>query len=461
MLACSAFVMTVLLMPGISSGETATAPLNGSVSFTTASAAQDTLKVNAGTKTIKAIGCWKVYGDPDSEITEVTTPGTGIVTVATVVHRAGNSLYVVWGSQSGGSGAGSGAGDGPDQWISDYERDNSADPRILLEVNGGGTDDDVIKYGENGGTLRVSLANGEKEKAYTITLSDSGAGDVDFSSASLTLFGPYASNTIDLDGEEVGSVTISASCDDAQDGEIDAVVSSIQLLTKRVDDSGWQEEDTAIAAGAIDSAAHKADVRIVGLDPQRSVDVKLIGGSGHTSANDAKLIFGEVTIGPGETQSLTPDQNGELNGTLTSSDVLDGATIEVTDSGVSSTASTYVAFEWDNYQGDDGWVSTPEYISPDSSCDQTLILMHEGSPLNGHLIEFYVEEVQYEDEYGYVVTLTNTPENPSDLSSWASFETSQGYTDSYGEVTVALNIEDKPEILSVTLGAYDLTVWEE
>lgn len=200
------------------SGETATAPLNGTVSFQATSAPADTLNVDSGSKTVKATDATKIQGSPNSRITVVTAEGSGTVHVADVILRDGDSLYRVTGTYGGGGG-------GPAIWNADYNRGGA---RILLEVNQTGNTDNVILPGAKGATLTVTLA-GVSAGNYSVTLSkDSGSGTVTFPTNPVTFTGA-GSKTVDLTGGTSGNVTIKGTCTGLTDGTVDAVVSSLAV----------------------------------------------------------------------------------------------------------------------------------------------------------------------------------------------------------------------------------------
>jgi hypothetical protein len=95
-------------------------------------------------------------------------------------------------------------------------------------VNELGTADDYIAYGNNGGTLTVTIIGGTQGTTYSVTLTDSGngtpAGDISFSSTPVTLTGPRDSKTVNLNGLAVGGVKITGACTNAIDGTTTATV---------------------------------------------------------------------------------------------------------------------------------------------------------------------------------------------------------------------------------------------
>ncbi|MEM8549168.1 MAG: hypothetical protein AAGF10_00105 [Verrucomicrobiota bacterium] len=197
--------------------ETVTAPLNGTVSFGTASAAADTLRVNAGSHTVEANNATKVQGHPNSHITVVGSEGSGVVHVADVILREGESLYRVSGTLKT-----EGEGEGPPPtWTSEYNRGQA---RILLEVNGLGGADNKIKLGPDGANLTVKIAGGGDGTSYEVTLGFNGVGEVGFGTNPVTVSGGSGSATVVLTGVMVGELEITGTATNAQDGAVDAEV---------------------------------------------------------------------------------------------------------------------------------------------------------------------------------------------------------------------------------------------
>jgi hypothetical protein len=190
---------------GLVRGDDPEAPLNGAVSFDTASAASDTLYVISGTKTIRATEAEKLQGHADSRIAVVTTADSGTVRVADVVLRDGDSLYKVTGAYAGGSG-GTAA-----EWTADY---NKGGPRILLEINEAGESDNNIACGYNGGILMVTVAGGSPGAVYPIVFTRTGAGtpsgDLDIAGSPPTYVIGSGTIGVRLDGVEHGGVSIVA-----------------------------------------------------------------------------------------------------------------------------------------------------------------------------------------------------------------------------------------------------------
>jgi len=141
-LTLTAIGIGVLLFCGSKvSAETVTAPLNGTVSFQSGSAASDTLNVNAGSKKVKATGATKIQGSANSLISVVGNEGTGVVHVANVILRDGESLYYVTGTFTEDTEEG-GEGNPNNTWSSSYNGGSQA--KIILEVNADGQADDAF-----------------------------------------------------------------------------------------------------------------------------------------------------------------------------------------------------------------------------------------------------------------------------------------------------------------------------
>lgn len=272
-------------------------------------------------------------------------------------------------------------------------------------------------------------------------------------------------------------------------------VDSIDVTPKGTPEDYSLPNPVKIAAGAIESDAHQADVTIK-VKPQKegvTVRVCLLNGRGHESGKDAKLVIGSNTaIGDGGGIEVQTNSDGEIIGVLTSSDVINDCIVHCCDK------DCVVKFTWDefsdkeNYEdlNQDGeytpgepftdtdgdgcwtnseWISDPPYlITPGTSTETLRLRHHRGTsndenwkPLDGHQIRFFVEEVIYEDENGEPITLTNSATNPSDLSEWAHFPIQPVTTNGDGTVTITLTVEDKPEMISLTMVAYDFSVWDE
>lgn len=242
----------------------------------------------------------------------------------------------------------------------------------------------------------------------------------------------------------------------------------VHVLSVEVAGRGWPEREwvnsATIAAGALPTEPHQADVRVT-VFPNR-VDmpflVRLEGGLGHTEEFDAALMLGGQSLRPlGDYQECSSGAGGVTEGCLTSSDVV-GETGTVR----ASTKSATVSFVWDEFEEDDEWVLDPDYIPSDGTVRNRfrLRLHKEASddspfqPLTGHEVRMFIEEVVIEDEDGNRQTFSNTPDSPTDLSAWVSFADESGVCDSNGEVELMLEVK-RDNVVFVQLVAYDWTVY--
>lgn len=178
----------------------ATAPLNGTATFPTPSAASDKLKVNAGSNTIKATGAFKIQGHANSRITVVSTPGSGTVHVANVTNREGTSLYHVDGIYVGNEIGGTA------KWDAEYNR---GDLRLIIEINDPSSDDDDIRKMNNGGMAKVTLAGDNVGECEVSLSKKSGSGNISFSKSSLTYSGP-GTKSVYVNGLAEGTIEIQA-----------------------------------------------------------------------------------------------------------------------------------------------------------------------------------------------------------------------------------------------------------
>ena len=251
-------------------------------------------------------------------------------------------------------------------------------------------------------------------------------------------------------------------------------VVSIDVVPKNVP-SGWvPPTPVQIAAGAICSPAHQADVTIA-IEPKLAdvpVTVWLGGGRGHQNGKEARLVSGvDVAYGGGEPAWLTTATGGLIHATLTSSDVYfpDDETFTIN----AGALSTPVQFSWDEYSEPGEWTFEPGYLPVPGVLTNHLILRHHRGPgncttnnyspwvpLGGHEIRMFVEELEYWDDEGDIQTLTNTPEDPADLSAWATFPESPTVTDADGQVTINLTLHTN-NIASVLMAAYDWSIYRQ
>lgn len=125
-----------------------------------------------------------------------------------------------------------GLGSGIATWTNTFEEENN--PRIALEVNGNGEQDNCVAC-SGGGTLTVTVLGGASSNSYTITLSDSPSGspggDVDLSSTSVTVAGDGGSATVSLSGRSAGYVTINATSSTISSASTQVVVISLTSQT--------------------------------------------------------------------------------------------------------------------------------------------------------------------------------------------------------------------------------------
>jgi hypothetical protein len=233
-------------------------------------------------------------------------------------------------------------------------------------------------------------------------------------------------------------------------------VVNVNIAVRQHGSSDDYASTVEIAAGHIDSDAHKADVKITCSPAVAArVRVDLTGGTGDTTATNADLAFGSTHIGPGSYGYVTTASNGTTTGMLLSNDVLNASTI----SGGGTSASA--TFGWDNYEEDDKWDLSPSYIVEGDASDIAVTFAHNGNVMNGHTILFTIEQVVYENPSGVVQpALWNTPESPSDLSSWAYFDNATCATDSTGTASNRIHFQSQAtnHAIWIKLRVYDMTV---
>lgn len=100
-----------------------------------------------------------------------------------------------------------GKGKDPDEWFSHFK----AEPRIVLEINGDGDEDNTIMLGANPGALTVKLLD-VQSGSYTVALSCSAANKVTIGTVpALTSQNGYTA-TVDLTGDNEGEAPISGTC---------------------------------------------------------------------------------------------------------------------------------------------------------------------------------------------------------------------------------------------------------
>jgi hypothetical protein len=320
-----------------------------------------------------------------------------------------------------------------------------------------------------------TLVVGMGAAGETITIS--AAANLDVWPAGYPLWGgdkiPDGSNgsasinwPIDVDG----IYTVSAACGAAYSVALKIyVVKIVEIMVRPANQpSATYTGSTTIAAGAKADAVHQADVRLkIAPVPPPTVSfsvgqpVKLVNYSGFNGANNASLDV------------LTPNPEGSVSfasqyryGKLTSSNVMHGAAGGLAPcqvESVRSSASAAVTFAPSDYEADDKWVSSVEYILPGGTSDETVTMKLDGAPLVGHDMHFFVEKVELWDclaDPPEPVTIENTAVAPDPfIATFADFTTSQTPTGSDGRATGVLWTEDVSiygyEWVSVTLCAYD------
>lgn len=234
--------------------------------------------------------------------------------------------------------------------------------------------------------------------------------------------------------------------------------------------SDWSGSAT-IAAGGMADDVHKASVRISTNTGNVALSVMLQGGTGSIHApspKSASLYIGGKSIGPGQSDSVSTDENGELTGTLTSSDVITESGITISAAIASDTTKTdsaSVSFVESNYTGDDAWTSSLDYIIPGQSSTETLVYKVNGQPLCGHVIRLYVEEVHYTNDNGNEQPpILNTAESPSTaVDQYATVDSQETgtTTDQNGKCAFTLRYKDKPDVTYMITGAYDTSIYTE
>jgi hypothetical protein len=258
---------------------------------------------------------------------------------------------------------------------------------------------------------------------------------------------------------------------------VEFIVVNVNIAVWNDTAEDWDDE-AEIAAGCIDSPAHRTDVMItVSPAVAAKVSVHMTGGTGHADdedpniTNNAVLSFAEseglegVEIDPDSTNPVFTGTDGARIGALLSSNIYtkDGSGNPTTNVAISSAGSSpaTVYFGWDNYDGDDQWVMDSEYIWPGESCNVWLYLGHDYKPINGHAIRFFVEQVDYIDGNGSPQTLVNTPTDPHDLSDWAYFDPEGTTTDEDGWAHVTIHYGNHPEATWVGFKVYDWIIYDQ
>lgn len=187
--------------------------------------------------------------------------------------------------------------------------------------------------------------------------------------------------------------------------------------------SGAYSSSASIAASGHNSAPHIADVQVTVTDGSgnavsgKSITPSLSGGDGAAGTAAALDLSG------------TTDSNGQVTGTLLSSDRTETATITVTqvaEVSLGTPPTATVSFDWGI---SNTWTSEPDYLELGSGNTETLTLTWNSQALQGHDIRFWITKVHLTDgtEVGYqtsglYATITNQP----------------GLTDSEGTVTATI-----------------------
>ncbi|MBN2272116.1 MAG: hypothetical protein JXN61_15990 [Sedimentisphaerales bacterium] len=137
------------------------------------------------------------------------------------------------------SGEGEGEGD-PEEWFSHFDA-KPDDPRIRLEINGSGDDDNTVLMGDNDDALTVTIVDGAKDGSgnpisYTVILScegrDGEEGNVTFDGTNETLTVTLTSTeTVDLKGTVSGKMKINGHCSEAADHSVDGEVAGDAIVT--------------------------------------------------------------------------------------------------------------------------------------------------------------------------------------------------------------------------------------
>lgn len=240
-------------------------------------------------------------------------------------------------------------------------------------------------------------------------------------------------------------------------------VQSIEIIPEGVAEGHKLPQPVRIAAGAVESGAHRATV-VIQVDPKEAgipLEISLLNGRGHEPGKSARLVIGETTIpGGGPPMTVKTKTGGRIEGVLTSSDVLETCTVHT------STLDRDVEFTWDMAE-DSEWTVDPPYLPVPGVLTNYLTLVHRRhggrdapwTPVDQHEIYFAVESVEYRDQRGQVREALNTASSPGDLSAWAHFRETPVTTGRDGKAQAALVIHNRPNLLSVSLAIHDQSVW--
>jgi hypothetical protein len=246
-------------------------------------------------------------------------------------------------------------------------------------------------------------------------------------------------------------------------------VTNIVAIPKGITTNDTLPDPVTIGAGAMDSEAHQADVKIQVRPAVANipVEVSLLDGRGHDAGKDAKLAMGTATATGGLAAVTVPTAaDGSIIGLLTSSDVINSGTIHA------GQIDKTVAFRWDQYREDEQWTNVQEYLPFPGVLTNYVVLRHHRnlaacSPTNpapykpfiGHEIRFFVEQVEYWDANGVLCVTNSTPPVSGGLSDFAAFVQEAYTTDGGGQVVPLLQVYTNYDIASVTMVGYDYSVW--
>lgn len=252
-------------------------------------------------------------------------------------------------------------------------------------------------------------------------------------------------------------------------GLIDLV--SVQQVTatmksKRYGEDEWDQDTTSIAVGAIDSNIHKAEVAI-SFEPYTKLTIELDAPVAYSSGNDAVLTIDgieEPLKGPTDSVAVITDANGTITAILRSSDRANTETTIRTKLGDAVIGELSIKQDWDNYDANDQWTSEFDSFRPGKSSTEQVKFALDDAPLDDHEIGFYLERVVYVDRRTQqIVRLTNTPDDPSDLSDFGEFDPKKSRTDAKGVATSEFKMKRTPSkfVLELELVAYDFNARTE
>ncbi|MEI6149713.1 MAG: hypothetical protein WCS01_11485, partial [bacterium] len=250
-------------------------------------------------------------------------------------------------------------------------------------------------------------------------------------------------------------------------------VTNIIVIPKGMTTNDTLPDPVTIGAGAMDSEAHQADVTIQITPPISGVpvDVSLLDGRGHDAGKDAKLVMGgaATAIGGGAAVTVLTGAGGQIQGVLTSSDVEDGLACKIH----AGLIDRPVQFTWDRYPEAAQWTNVQEYLPFPGVLTNYVVLRHHRKPdactptnpapyrpFIDHEIHFFVEQVEYWDTNGVLCVTNNTPPVSGGLSAFAAFVQEAYTTDGGGQVVPLLQVYTNYDISSVTMVAYDYSVWD-